>query len=47
MLTQPQDASTRRERTINRWGWGQEIGPADETTGAADRIVHVLRAVQA
>ncbi|OLT17696.1 hypothetical protein BJF79_17670 [Actinomadura sp. CNU-125] len=29
-----------------RWAWGQSLGRADDVTAAADRIVHVLRAVE-
>ncbi|XRQ15049.1 hypothetical protein ACN3XK_30455 [Actinomadura welshii] len=31
---------------VFRWTWGQGIGPVDEVSGAADRIVGVLRSVE-
>lgn len=33
------------EGGLFRWAWGQGITEAEDVTGAADRIIYVLRAV--
>ncbi|SDQ98761.1 hypothetical protein [Thermostaphylospora chromogena] len=31
--------------SMYRWSWGPEIGPDTDVSGAAERIMHVLRTV--